>query len=66
MITINERRDMRRMGYSIKVVFERPKNKVPFTKYFTTPIEADEFSRKAKENGIRMIERDELYEKTAG
>lgn len=62
MITINERRDMRRMGYNIKVIFERP-NRIRFTKFFTTASEADAFTKSAKENGVRMTERDELYER---
>lgn len=63
MITLSERKDMRRMGYTIKVVFERPDNKVPFMKYFTKASEADNFTKAAAENGIRMVERSELYER---
>ena len=62
MISLKERKDMRRMDYRIKVVFERPNN-IQFTKYFTRAAEADDFTVKAKEHGMQMIERCELYEK---
>lgn len=59
MITIAERREMKRMGYTIKVNYERP-NKVRFLKYFTTAEEADDFTKKAAENNIHPISRDTI------
>ena len=59
MITIAERREMKRMGYTIKVNYERP-NKVRFLKYFTTTDEADDFTARAAENNIHPISRDTI------
>ena len=59
MITIAERREMKRMGYTIKINYERP-NKMRFLKYFTTPEEADDFTARAAENNIHPISRDTI------
>ena len=59
MITIAERRETKRMGYTIKINYERP-NKVRFLKYFTTTEEADDFTARASENNIHPISRDTI------
>ena len=61
MITIAERREMKRMGYTIKVNYERP-NRIRFLKYFTTKAEADDFTEKAAEHNIHPISRDTIEE----
>lgn len=53
-MTIRERAEMKRMGYTIKMRYETRRG-VPFYKYFTTAKEARAFNRRAIDAGTRIL-----------
>ena len=58
MITMKERREMRRMGDSVKAVYEIPRNGVRFTKYFKDEAECERFTAAAATYANRQISKE--------
>lgn len=53
-LTIKDTAKMRRMGYTVKAMYETAKG-IPFLKYFMDKAEMDRFTANAEEEGSRLV-----------